>query len=415
MAKRQKKKLADYISNRINLNSLESSRPVLQYILEHGQVSLSDAAKALDLSRGTCNLHLQRLEHEQLIRRHESVSTGAGRPTVIWGVDTSSNMTVSLVFDVPFLHASLTDFSMTPVLRETHDLSNLGSRDRLLEIVHDFLERAVSQVKRRDGSIRQAAAFLPGLLDPGRGSVINAVNFPLLNGIDFNELGMSIIGTPCRTVPLGLAFYFGESEHLPADSNNMVVYWDLGVGVVFGHGNQLCALGSSAVDGAPALTEVGHLRIRKNGKSCHCGNRGCLEAYVGGWAIIDDLKKKSLRGLNDLIQFVLRGDPPALKRAREAAETMGQTLAHAVQIMQVDRILVSGPMAPVFAIVAADFNRGLATILTESEIAKLNPQASPVLEERFLRGAHRLAIRLFSHPDDYRLLLKTPTALGRTS
>jgi glucokinase len=31
--------------------------------------------------------------------------------------------------------------------------------------------------------------------------------------------------------------------------------------------------------------EVGHIPIDLHGPKCHCGNRGCLEAHAGGWAI----------------------------------------------------------------------------------------------------------------------------------
>ncbi len=31
--------------------------------------------------------------------------------------------------------------------------------------------------------------------------------------------------------------------------------------------------------------ELGHITIVYNGRKCHCPNRGCLEAYAGGWAI----------------------------------------------------------------------------------------------------------------------------------
>lgn len=411
----KRKKLATYIANRINLETLDSSRPVFQHIVEHRQASLSETAEHLGLSRGTCNLHLQRLEHEQLIRRFESVNSGAGRPTVIWGVDEPTNMTISLVFDVPFLHASMADFSMNPVLREACDLSTVTTRAKLLGVVRNFLSRAINQAGMRNGKIRQVAVYVPGLLDTASGVVKNAVNFPLLNGIDFKALVKEVMTAPCSSVPLGLAFYFGESEHLPPNSNNMVIYWDLGIGVVFGHGDRLCALGSDARDGTATLSELGHVRIRKNGRKCHCGNAGCFEAYVGGWAMIEELKRKSVRGLNDLIHLVLRGDAAAMKTAREVAETMGRHLAWPVQVMQTDRILVSGPLAPVFAMVAADFRRGLGDLFDDKEIARLDPQASPVLEERFLRGAHRLAMRLFSHPHEYELLLRTPTSLARPS
>jgi glucokinase len=33
--------------------------------------------------------------------------------------------------------------------------------------------------------------------------------------------------------------------------------------------------------------ELGHITVVYDGRRCHCPNRGCLEAYVGGWAIAE--------------------------------------------------------------------------------------------------------------------------------
>ncbi len=406
-----KKELADYIGSRIDLSTLDGSRPIFQYVSEQGEASLSEIAKALGLSRGTCNLHLQRLEYEQLVRRCKNVSHGAGRPTVIWGVDTSVNMTVSLVFDVPFLHASLADFSMNPVWRNMVDLSGVSAKEDLLSVIKDFLGQAKKQAADRNARIRQIALYLPGLLDPMLGQVRKAVNFPLLNGLDFTTLTSKERGVPCAVIPLGIAFYFGESELLPPDSNNMIIYWDLGVGVIFGHGDQPCALGCDPRDGSPTLAELGHIRIQKGGRRCHCGNTGCLEAYVGGGAMIEAMKRKSIQNLNDFIQVVMQGDATALRVARQAVETLGRELAWPIQVMQTKRILICGPLAPVFALFIEDFRRGLGALFDNREIAGLAPQVTPWQEERFLRGAHRLATRLFSRPSEYGLLLRTPSSL----
>lgn len=413
--KAPRKQLAHYIANRINLKSLDSSRPVLQFLADKGHLSLSQIATALGLSRGTCNLHLQRLEHDQLIRRFESKRRGAGRPTVIWGWDEPNNLTISLVFDVPFLHASVADFGLNPILREVRDLTGLASRDELKEVVRDFAARAREMAQQRGARLRQAVVYLPGLLDPQTGMVRKAANFPLLDGIDFRSQISAAAGVTCQSAPLGLAFYFGESESLPPNANAMVIYWDLGVGVVFGHGDQICSLGVNREDGKPTLPELGHIRIEKAGRRCHCGRQGCLEAYTGGWALMEMVKRKSVGRLSDLIRLVEHGDGEALRLARHAAELLGRHLAWAIQVMRTDRIRVCGPMAPVFERVKNSFQQGLSVILTPEEIKRLDPAASPAREERFLRGAHRLARRLFTHPDDYSLLLQTPESLDGRS
>lgn len=37
--------------------------------------------------------------------------------------------------------------------------------------------------------------------------------------------------------------------------------------------------------------ELGHMTIIVNGRQCHCPNKGCLEAYAGGWAIAERAKE----------------------------------------------------------------------------------------------------------------------------
>lgn len=82
--------------------------------------------------------------------------------------------------------------------------------------------------------------------------------------------------------------------------------------------------GSAVVDGrllkgaVNATGEVGHMVVVAGGRPCHCPSRGCLEAYVGGWAIAERARE------------AVRADPgagDALARAaggvdRVSAETL---------------------------------------------------------------------------------------------
>jgi glucokinase len=58
-------------------------------------------------------------------------------------------------------------------------------------------------------------------------------------------------------------------------------------------------IGGGVVSGGRMLSgctntagELGHITIDINGPSCTCGNRGCLEALAGGWAIARDARRK---------------------------------------------------------------------------------------------------------------------------
>jgi glucokinase len=73
--------------------------------------------------------------------------------------------------------------------------------------------------------------------------------------------------------------------------------WKVGAGKGIDDVFCLClgtGVGGSAVAGGRlvrgatnAAGEVGHLTIVSGGRPCHCPNVGCLEAYVGGWALAE--------------------------------------------------------------------------------------------------------------------------------
>jgi glucokinase len=78
-------------------------------------------------------------------------------------------------------------------------------------------------------------------------------------------------------------------------------------------------IGGGVVSGGQVLTgcsntagELGHITIDINGPRCHCGNRGCMEALAGGWAIAREAREK------------VKSDPKAgaaiLKRANGQAD-----------------------------------------------------------------------------------------------
>jgi glucokinase len=97
--------------------------------------------------------------------------------------------------------------------------------------------------------------------------------------------------------------------------------WRHGAGV--GATNLLCILigtgigGCAVVDGrflegaANACGEVGHSVLVSGGRPCHCPARGCLEAYVGGWAIADRAQER------------VRSDPSAGVALRLRAGSIG--------------------------------------------------------------------------------------------
>jgi predicted NBD/HSP70 family sugar kinase len=409
--RRKRSKIAGYVKRRINLRQIgPSSRRLLCLLDDRRTMSQSEAARALGLSVGTCNLHFQHLEHEGLVCRVKTVREARGRPTVVWGVDTAANHCVSAVFDVPYMHASLVTFA-GDVLSETRtDLSRAKSQDEVRKLLDAFLRESKQIVKGRRGWIRQVFVAVPGLLDPATGAVMSAVNFPVLDGLDPTKHVAKAHGLACYTGSLGPPFYYGESERLAKGTTAMVVHWDLGLGVVFGHGGRVLSIGDDPEDGRQGIAEIGHIGIAADGPKCHCGRRGCLEAYTGGWAMLEEL---GLGTLEELVSAVTSSDAKALAVAQRAAERLGEQLVWPLSLMRTDRVIVTGPLASVFGRVREAFERGLSHALSAEEIRRLAPEASPDPAALLRRGTFLLAKRLFFHPEDAVHLPQAPKSLGR--
>ncbi len=106
--------------------------------------------------------------------------------------------------------------------------------------------------------------------------------------------------------------------------------------------------------------EVGHVRVKDNGRMCGCGRRGCLEAYVSAPGIKrtvfellaeyngnSELSKYSFDQLNSemIYHAATRGDKIALEAFKITGELLGIKLADAVAHTSPEKIFLFGGLA----------------------------------------------------------------------
>ncbi|MEQ1918879.1 MAG: ROK family protein, partial [Elusimicrobiota bacterium] len=96
--------------------------------------------------------------------------------------------------------------------------------------------------------------------------------------------------------------------------------------------------------------EIGHLTLELKGPLCHCGRRGCLEAYAGTYGI-----QRLARGFmrrppapltpKAVAEAALAGDAGALKVWAEVGTRLGQGLASLILALNPDAVLLLGGVA----------------------------------------------------------------------
>ena len=104
--------------------------------------------------------------------------------------------------------------------------------------------------------------------------------------------------------------------------------------------------------------ELGHNKLDRNGAQCHCGAKGCLEAYCGSYAIMRDARRViknpeafiarySVPGKERLNTICLtraaeHGHKAAKKIWRDMGENLGRGLADMILLFNPDCVVLTG-------------------------------------------------------------------------
>jgi predicted NBD/HSP70 family sugar kinase len=414
MAKKPvRKTLPGYIQRRMNMDGLLASRRVLQILDEQGAMTQAEASGLLGVTLGACSLHFQRLKYEGLIRSQLVASRQRGRPLSRWEVDREHNCTMGMVFNPPHLHLQIDDFGGLTILTREANLTPCRSSDQVAGCVLKLVQEAMGLVKARGAVLRQASCALPGVIDAASGRVRRAVNFPAMEGLNIPLLFREKVNLPVHVNSLGVAYYYGEAGSIPQDCTAMVFYWDLGLGFIFGRNGHLLAVQGGDERGL-LLSELGHVKVTDHGPRCHCGQAGCLEAYAGGAMLLSKVAHRGVRSLEAMARVGETGDPGVVRPLREAVRFLGRHLAWPLQMLGVGELRVTGPLAPVFDAMKAQFVEGLGEVLGPHRAAHLNIAVNRDYQRSLLKGANLTAHRAFLHPEEFeRLSCVSSTLQGR--
>ncbi len=195
-------------------------------------------------------------------------------------------------------------------------------------------------VRRSDGLVRLAPNL--GWVDVSPGSIILAA------------LGLDVPVALANDADLGALAEHGRGVGVGIDdlifiSGNVGV----GAGVVAG-GHRLEGAGGYA-------GEIGHVVLAPDGRSCHCGNRGCWETEVGAHAIAAAIgcPPDAVASLDDVLAGF--GTPtPAL---HAIGRRLGEGLSGVVNTFNPRIVVLGGYLANLYRLVPEDVHAGVASAL----------------------------------------------------
>ena len=179
-----------------------------------------------------------------------------------------------------------------------------------------------------------------GLINKETGRLEDSPNLKFLEGINLKSLIEDRFKIPVIVENDASAAAFGEYKYGAAKNGKIVVCLTLGTGLGGG-----LVIDGKLIDGVSGTAmEIGHTTIDINGWECHCGRKGCLEAYVSSYGLErfyffhTDKKLDS----SEIILLANEGNTAAMKALEEFSEYLAIGLMNILHIFNPDFIVIGG-------------------------------------------------------------------------
>lgn len=316
---------------------------VLRLLAREGPTSRAVLADQTGLTKATTSALVADLLDRGLVEEvGRPGEQRRGRPATLVAVS-AHYLTLGLVIEVDHVAVCATDLTGRVIRNERmpSDSAEVTPRAAIGRLQR-LAAPVVADLRGSGHRIDEATVAIPGLVDPTSGTVVVAPN-----------LGWERIDTAKYLSPrLSVAIRVANEADLAAVAELALgwgrVYRDFvvvstGAGVGAG-----VVIGGRVFHGAHGFGgELGHFVIDPLGPPCACGNRGCLERYVGRRSLPAALRAKDDDEWPLLAaEAARRGKPRVLSALEEVAERLARGLVSAVHLFDPEAVVLAGDLAP---------------------------------------------------------------------
>lgn len=229
----------------------------------------------------------------------------------------------------------------------------------------------------------------PGPVDHIRGDLLTLVNLPGISNSPFRSALSQRLSLPvaldhdAKVAALG-EFHFGAGKN-----RNSMIYIVIGTGV----GAAIIYEGQLIYGESNTAGESGHMTVDPNGHVCHCGSRGCLEAYASGPALSQQYAAATGFRIDgaQVYERAQAGDMAALQALTEAGRALGIAVASLAMTLNIELFVIGGSVAQAGDLLLKPARETLPGYAFKTVSARVQVRASQLGEDGAILGAAWLA------------------------
>lgn len=236
-----------------------------------------------------------------------------------------------------------------------------GDRTLVLDVVTAAVQDALDDAGTSLDEVAAVGIGTPGVVIDG--TVGGASSLPdWYDRFGLADLAQAKLGRPVRVANDVTAAAVGEHHAGAGKGTDHLLVVFVGTGV----GAGLILNGQPYEGGVGGAGEFGHTVVVRDGAVCPCGRRGCVEAYAGRRAMAFAAERAVAAGRTSILFGVQdelgenrpsaavfkaafdRGDELAADLIDEAIAALGVGIASAVNLLDVDAVVVGGGLSNTF-------------------------------------------------------------------
>ncbi|WP_241245979.1 ROK family transcriptional regulator [Microbacterium sp. 4R-513] len=327
---------------------------LVESLKRHGRLTQVELAGSTGLSPATVSNIVKELTAAGLL--HTSFTSRSGRRATLVSLARQLGLVAGVHYTSRQLHIAIADVTRTVVsqtslplpLDHRHD----AQLDRLAILLSELMESLGSTV----GDLLAVGLALPASIDPRTGMVSTPGLLRGWEGVDVAASLMERIGRPVYVdseANLGGLAEAREGSGRAASSSVFIrVGHTISAGLIV-NGDLFRGVNGKA-------GQIGHVTIDENGPICRCSNRGCLETYAGGPALLSLFPPSAgMQRISDLLQAAEDGDGSSRRVIADAGRHIGIAAASLCNLFDPELIVVGGELAQAGEILMAPMRHSL--------------------------------------------------------
>ncbi len=259
---------------------------------------------------------------------------------------------------------------------------------------HAAVEQIKRVVDRFAGQISAVGIGCAGIIDSEKGIVRYSPNFSGWENVELGPMLAREINKPVRVINDVNAIMLGEWKFGAARGHDNAFLFTLGTGV----GGAAVVEGRLLFGACGFAGEFGHTTIDHEGPRCSCGNRGCLERYVGSRHIVGLARRlirnerSTLRACSALSPRIIarearRGDRVARAVFEKIGTYIGVAVSSIVNLLDPEIVIISGGIARAGAILFEPVRKTVDRLILGAAFRDLKIIAAKLGDDAGVLGA----------------------------